>query len=386
MRMRLRLLRMVALLAAMTLVLAACGDGDGDGDGGDDGTGADDQTTDDSGDTDTTDDAADSGDGDGGEASADGEPASGPRNIIRFTFAPDPVWDYLQDSGIKDEMEQESGITILAAPTWNEFGIYAGGHSDIVSVGSFEVPLLEIESGRKAVVFGKYNKTRAVIAAPADSPADSICDIPPGSDIAIYDTVGPALLWGVIFERACGLDYRADGGDFNLTLADITNTAQLALDHEVAAAQILPDFSIPQLMSGDVKILDDGKTAPEWIAEFVGGEYEGPMTNIFLAGEEWYDEHPEEVAFFAEMWQRGLDEWQANKDAIIESYPQHFAAETPEQIDFIKDYLAENDWFATDFYLTDEWIEKESRLFDLMRESGFMGEDEVNPRFEVLTP
>ena len=319
-------------------------------------------------------------------ASGDGEPASGPKGIIRFTFAPDPVWDYLQDSGIKDEMEQESGILILAAPTWNEFGVYAGGHADIGSVGSFEVPLLVKESGRPAVVFGKYNMTRAVIAAPTDSPANSICDIPPGSDIAIYDTVGPALLWGVIFEQACGLDYRATGGDFNLTLADITNTAQLALDHEVAAAQILPDFSIPQLMSGDVKILDNGKTAPEWIADFVGGAYEGPMTNIFLAREDWYDEHPDEVAFFAKMWQRGLDEWHANKDTIIESYPQHFAAETDEQIQFIKDYLDAHDWFVKDFYLTQDWIDKETRVFDLIRESGFMGEGEENPRFEVLTP
>lgn len=343
----------LALLLALAMVAAACGDAD-------------------SGATTTT--------------AGDGEPASGPKGIIRFTFAPDPVWDYLQDSGIKDEMEQESGILILAAPTWNEFGVYAGGHADIGSVGSFEVPLLVKESGRPAVVFGKYNMTRAVIAAPTDSPANSICDIPAGSDIAIYDTVGPALLWGVIFEQACELDYRATGGDFNLTLADITNTAQLALDHEVAAAQILPDFSIPQLMSGDIKILDDGKTAPGWIAEFVGGAYEGPMTNIFLAREDWYDEHPEEVAFFAKMWQRGLDEWHANKDAIIESYPQHFAAETPEQIQFIKDYLNANDWFVTDFYLTQDWIDKETRVFDLMRESGFMGEGEENPRFEVLTP
>ena len=329
--------------------------------------------------------AAACGDDDDSTAT-DGEPASGPANIIRFTFAPDPVWDYLQDSGIKEEMEQEAGIFILAAPTWNEFGIYAGGHADVVSVGSFEVPLLEFESGRKAVVFGKYNMTRAVIAVPTDSPAQSICDIPPGSNIAIYDTVGPALLWGVIFEQECDLDYRATGGDFNLTLADITNTAQLALDHQVVAAQILPDFSIPQLMSGDIRILDDGQTAPGWIAEFVGGAYEGPMTNIFMAREEWYDEHIAEVEFFAAMWQRGLDEWQANKDLIIESYPQHFAAETDEQIQFIKDYLDAHDWFVTDFYLTQDWIDKESRLFDLMRESGFMGDDEVNPRFEVLTP
>lgn len=326
--------------------------------------------------------------GGGGTTTTSGseEPASGPLGIVRFTFAPDPVWDYLQDSGIKEEMEKESGINVLAAPTWNEFGIYAGGHADVVSVGSFEVPLLVKESGRPAVVFGKYNMTRAVIAVPTDSPAQSICDIPPGSDIAIYDTVGPTLIWGVIFEKACGLSYKSTGGDFNLTLADITNTAQLALDHEVAAAQILPDFSIPQLMSGDIRILDNGKTAPDWIAEFVGGAYEGPMTNIFLAREDWYDEHPDEVAFFAALWQRGLDEWQAKKSEIIRMYPQHFAAEDDQQIAFIESYLDAHDWFVKDFYLTQDWIDKETRVFDLMREAGFMGEDEKNPRFEVLTP
>ena len=93
-----------ALLLVLAMVAAACGD-----------------------DSETTTTAA---------AADDGEPASGPKGIIRFTFAPDPVWDYLQDSGIKDEMEQESGILILAAPTWNEFGVYAGGHADIGSVGS----------------------------------------------------------------------------------------------------------------------------------------------------------------------------------------------------------------------------------------------------------
>lgn len=356
----------VVMLIVVAVLAAACGDSDSD-------------------DTTTTVAAAAATETTAAPAS-DGEPASGPRGIIRFTFAPDPVWDYIQDSGLKDEMEQESGILVLAAPTWNEFGVYAGGHADIGSVASFEVPLLENESGRPAVVFGKYNMTRAVMAVAADSPYQSICDIPAGSDIAIYDTVGPALLWGVIFDQACGTDYRATGGDFNLVLADITNTAQLALDGEVAAAQILPDFSIPQLLSGGVRILDDGKTAPEWMAEFCGGAWEGPMTNIWLAREDWYDEHPEEVAFFVEMWQRGLDEWQANKDLIVESYPQHFAAETEEQVDYIKGYLNENDWFVKDIYLTDDWINKETCVFDLMRDSGFMGEDEENPRFEVLTP
>ena len=88
-----------ALLMAFALVAVACGDDDGGGGGG----------------------------------------ATGEEGVIRFTFAPDPVWDYLKDSGIREEMEAESGIRILEQSTWDEFGIYAGGHADVVSI-AFENP------------------------------------------------------------------------------------------------------------------------------------------------------------------------------------------------------------------------------------------------------
>jgi hypothetical protein len=52
----------------------------------------------------------------------------------------------------------------------------------------------------------------------------------------------------------------------------------------------------------------------------------------------------------------------------------------------MKDYLKAHDWFAKDVYLTQDWIDKETRLFELMRKAGFMGKDEKNPRFEVHTP
>ena len=60
--------RWLAVLAVLALVVAACGDSEGDGG------------------TDTT---ADGGDGGGEE-----------RQVIRFAFAPDPVWDYMNDNGM----------------------------------------------------------------------------------------------------------------------------------------------------------------------------------------------------------------------------------------------------------------------------------------------
>ena len=90
--------------------------------------------------------------------------------VIRFAFAPDPVWDYLIDSGIREEMETEANIAILDSATWNEVGVYAGGHADIMSVGDFEVPIIVDEFGIPSTVFGKYNIDRSIAVASLDHP------------------------------------------------------------------------------------------------------------------------------------------------------------------------------------------------------------------------
>src|SRR5687768_14632371 len=58
--------------------------------------------------------------------------------VIRFTFAPDPIWDYMHDEGIVDQFEKDTGIAIETSATWDEFGLFAGGHADIISSASFE--------------------------------------------------------------------------------------------------------------------------------------------------------------------------------------------------------------------------------------------------------
>lgn len=340
----------VALLLILGLVFAACGgDGSGDGGGGTDG---------------------------------------GCEKVVRFTFAPDPVWDYLNDQGIKDEMEQESGICILAQVTWDEFGIYAGGFADIVSVGDFEVPALDKQAGTKSVVFGKYNIDRSVLAVPvSDTTSQTLNDLV-GKSVAVWDSVSSTLIWGVIASELEGLDFRTGGGDFELTQVDITNTGPATAAGETDAGLVLPDFAVNELINNELRVLYDGRTS----AEIYGAEiannpgHEGPMINVFLADEGWYDDHPDEVAFFLKLWQRGIDEWQAHKADIIASYPQHFAVEGDDQVQFMQDWLSKHDWFVTSVYLDQTWLDEELPLFDIMRQNGFMASDEENPRFEILTP
>lgn len=343
--------RLIALAITFALVAAACGSGDGDGGGG---TG------------DTTDPDA--------------------LKVIRFAFAPDPVWDYLVDSGIREEMETEANIAILDSATWNEVGVYAGGNADIMSVGDFEVPTIEEEFGIPSVVFGKYNIDRSIIVASPEHPEyETLADCE-GGTVAVWDTLSSTTIWGMLANELHGLDFRVDGGDFELVVVDITNTAQQAASGDTDCAIVLPDFSIPVLINEQVNVLYDGRTSADMYAEVVNQPgHEGPMINIFLAREDWYDDHPEEVAFFLALWDRGLQEWAANRDEIIAAYPQHFAAEGDEQVQWIQDYLSEHDWFAKGVYLTQEWVDSEAELFSLLADAN-LAESSEPPRFEIVAP
>ena len=202
------------------------------------------------------------GEGGGGGGGGGDEPAAGSDNVIRFTFAPDPVWRWLKDQGIKDEMEQEAKIQILDSSTWDEFGIYAGGHADVVSVGSFEVPVLEKQTGVKSVVFGSYNIARAVIAVRADSPYKTLSDLK-GKKITTFTAVSDALLWGSMVKKTEDIDFKAEDGDYEFVLTDVQNMASLVAKGDAEACICLPDFAIKELKSGELRILYDGKSDGE---------------------------------------------------------------------------------------------------------------------------
>jgi hypothetical protein len=310
---------------------------------------------------------------------------AGPK-VIKFAFAPDPVWDYLNDSGIREEMETEAGIAILDFATWNEVGIYAGGNADVMSVGDFEVPTIEQEFGIDSVIFGKYNIDRSIaVASPAHPEYETLADCADGT-VAVWDTLSSTTIWGVLANELYGLDFRVGGGDFELVVVDHTNTVDQAANGSTDCALVLPDFAVPFLSTDAVNVLYDGKTSADLYAELVGKPgHEGPMINIFLAREDWYADHPEEAAFFLELWDTGVKAWTADRDQFVADYPEHFAVETDEQIAWIQDYVAQHDWFVSSVYLTQDWIDSESELFGMLEEAGLSDTSDA-PNYSIVTP
>ena len=321
------------------------------------------------------------GGGGGGGSSA----SSGDEGVIRFTFAPDPVWRWLKDQGIKDEMEQKAKIKILDSSTWDEFGIYAGGHADVVSTGSFEVPVLEKETGVKSVVFGKYNIARAVIAVRADSPYRKLSDLK-GKKITTFTAVSDALLWGALAKKQENVNFKAKGGDYKFVLTDVQNMASLVAKGDAEACICLPDFGIKEFKSGKLRMLYDKSSDAEMFQRAYAPNHPGPAINVFVAREDWFKNHRKEAQFFLSVWERGLKEWQEHKDEIIAAYPQDFAASNKSDQRWISDFLGQHDWFVDSTYLDKKWIDNEKKVFGLLRETGGMAKDQDDPQFQAIGP
>lgn len=300
--------------------------------------------------------------------------------VIRFTFAPDPIWDYMNDTGILDRFEQEHGITIETSATWDEFGLFAGGHADIISSASFEVPGLEEQTERETVVIGRYNSERSRILVRDDDPAQSLADLR-GKRLGVFTTVSGTLVWSALVKEMHDLDLRSGGGDFDLVVADIQNLSNLLARGEIDACICYPDLSARELRDGSVRPLYGGKSSAELFAELNAPGHDGPMGNVFVARRDWANDHPAEVSAFLDLWNRGLAEWQAHRDEIIERYPQHFAVESPDDIAFMKAYVAEHDWVVDDVRFDEKWATDESSIFDLMRETGVIDDDVEDPAF-----
>jgi ABC-type nitrate/sulfonate/bicarbonate transport system substrate-binding protein len=318
---------------------------------------------------------------------ANGGAAKEAGGTIRMVMAPDPVWKWLEKQGIKQKMEAQAGIKVQTSSSWDEFGAYAGGHADVVSAASYEVPDLEKQTGEKTTIFGKFNSDRSILAVPAGSSAQTICDLK-GKKIVTHSAVSITIMWGVYARKFCNLELRAGGGDYELVVTDPQNAAGLIQRGDADAGLLLPDFSIPQLSSGAIKPLYDSKSVSQIYAEKFSSDPQNvthPQNNVFVARKAWVEKNQKEAAFLIKLWDAGVQEWAKNRDKIIEAYPEDFAAEKPQEKAFIRDWLTSKyDWFVDTTYLDQAWVNSETKLFELMKETGTIDKNTPAPHFTIL--
>ncbi len=342
--------RLVTLIAILGLVIAACG---GDGEGEDDGD-------------------------------AGGEEA---RTVIRFAFAPDPVWDYMNDNGMIVAWEEEFNTRIVTSSTWDEFTFFAGGHGDIVSMGTQEIPVLEQETEIQTVTFGKYNFQRSPMMTRADTGFAELPDVPAGSPICVSSPVSNTQFWSVAMNEMHDIDYFVGGGDYELIVNDHFVNPQNLLNGDCEAAVIIPEAAAPYLRTGELELMYDGLMPFQLYNEFSGFESEEGhvMSNLFTATEAFYDANPEAAAAFLVLWQRGIDAWAdpETQAEIISTYPQHFSVEAEEDVAFIQEFMSgDGNWFVDTVYLTEDWIEAEKQIWQFMIDLHPDNQNRLEPDFE----
>ncbi len=310
------------------------------------------------------------------------------QSVIRFAFAPDPVWNYIVDSGILEKKGVEAGIDINAFQSFDEFGLFAGGNADILSTGSYETPLLD-QQGIPTVTFGKYNANKDIFAVAAGQDYATAADLPEGCKVAAESTTGNTVIWSSLVDQIDGREIAEQGDDLELVTADYQIMPQLLEDGEICAAIIDPVQGTEALRTGKIEALYDGKSASQLYADEIADDpnHLGVDSNNFVARKEWFDENPEEVAFFLDIWQEGMDQWTKDSDTIIADNPEDFAIQSPEDEKFMQDYVDNVFDFQQDsVYLTPEWIENEAGVFDLIKAAGVIEEDQTLGEFAVIDP
>jgi ABC-type nitrate/sulfonate/bicarbonate transport system substrate-binding protein len=316
-----------------------------------------------------------------------GDDTGGERTVIRFAFAPDPVWDYMNDQGMIVEWEEEFNTRIVTSSTWDEFTFFAGGHGDIVSMGTQEIPVLESETGIDTVTFGKYNFQRSPMMTRADTGYQTLEDVPPGSSICVSSPVSNTQYWSVAMNELHGIDYRVGGGDYELIVNDHFVNPQNLLNGDCEAAVIIPEAAAPYLRTGELVLMYDGQMPFQQYTQFstVDDGENHVMSNLFTSTKEFADANPEALEAFLVLWQRGIDAWAdpAVQEDIISTYPQHFSVEEDEDIAYIQEFMSgEGDWFVDSVYLDEEWVESERAIWDLMTELNPENQNYLEPGFE----
>lgn len=312
--------------------------------------------------------------------SGDSEADEDIKGSIRFAFSPDPAWDWIVDQGILAEMEAEHGYVIQRFETEDEFAVFAGGHADVVSTGSYETPELEAETGVATVTFGKYNKAKDIMVADDESGYETLGDVPAGCLVGAEAFGGSTNVWAALAADLHDKELAEGSDDLAIVVTDFELAPELVVEGDLCAGITAMTTSISYLMEETVTVLYETRGASQLYGEVYEPGHEGMMSNNFVALKSWYDDHPGEVDFFLKVWQRAVEEFDANRDAVIAEYPEHFGYQDDAEQQFVTDWY--NDVFnefVDDVYLTESWIEGEREVTEILRRARLIPEDQPLP-------
>jgi ABC-type nitrate/sulfonate/bicarbonate transport system substrate-binding protein len=324
-----------------------------------------------------------------GSAAASPGAANKPATVVRFVFAPDPVWNYMQDTGIVAKYEAMYNFKIVNTTTWDETAWFVGGHADIASMGSYEVPLVTENTGKAFTSFGVYNLARDAVFVRSDSPYKDMTDLV-GKRVSCSGGGGATILWAALFKEKYGLDFALGSGDFKVSAQEFTAMPAQLQKGDVEASIGLIDYELPYLVDGRHRFLyPDTPIESEFYATYMeppGEKTRQCASNLWVTTPEWYNANKEVAQHFNVMWQEGVNAWWNDKAGIIQAYPDLFTVTNKAELDYFLNWLNTHDWTVYSVYIDSAWADREQAVIKMCRDAGVIKQSTPNPQFEIVTP
>lgn len=326
-----------------------------------------------------------------GVAAAPEDAAAAPV-VIRLALAPDPLWQWLEDSGTRAAWEASHNVRIEVSNPFDQFAAFAGGHADVVVINALDVPKFVEQPERDPVIIGKYTTDRSILAVRRTSRAENLEDLVERR-IAVESSLASTLLWGLIAEFRYGLDFSDDSADFDLVTVEPASVADLVMRGDVDACICTPDFSVPFLAEGRLRVLYDGDSASDlytasYTAVVFGGEgldeEPGTIADAFVADKAWYEANREAVDALLGLWDEGVVAWKQNKAKIVADYPHHFSVRSDAEVAWLSDYIEAHDWIVPSVYITEQEVDSHKFAFSRLRDLGLVPADATAPEIEVV--
>ncbi|MCY4629888.1 MAG: PhnD/SsuA/transferrin family substrate-binding protein [bacterium] len=325
-----------------------------------------------------------------GVGAAPEQPPSAEPTVIRLALAPDPIWQWLEDSGTRAAWERDHNIRIEVSNAFDQFAAFAGGHADVVVINALDAPKFVEQPGRTPVIIGKYTTDRSILAVPRTSRAENLEDLVERR-IAVDSSLASSLLWALVAETFYDLDFSEGSADFDLVTVEPASVADLVMRGDVDACICTPDYSVPLLAAGRLRALYDGMSASElYTTGLSGGRgFEGELGTIadaFVAGAGWHAANSEAADALLGLWEEGLAAWKQDKAQIVADYRHLFSVESDAEIAWLTDYVQEHDWIVPSVYISDQEAETHKFAFFWLRDLGLVPADATTPEIDVVSP
>ncbi len=313
--------------------------------------------------------------GDGSEAS---EPV-----LVRLALPPDPVWQWLEDSGTVAQFESDRNIRVEASNPFDPFSAFAGGHADVVVVDALEVPQFAEQTGREPVIIGQAAFDRSILAVKRTSRAETLDDLVEAT-IAVDNSIGRLLLWGLIADANHDMIFRFGSPDFTLLQVESGSVADLVLKGDADACVCLPEFGVTHFANGTMRPLYGGRNASEIYAkDIIAQPLLRPMADAFVADREWLDRNRGATKALLDLWQVGLDAWADDKYQIIADYPHLFSVQGQAEVEWMASHANHRDWLSRSVYLTKDNLKLQDDMFARMHRLELISDDTVAPPLDL---